>query len=128
VAGDALASVFDADGNNLFTVGDVITIRGANKGGAALPDRTFEIGAANTTGSDAFGTTVQDLMDFLDDVLGIDTTVSGGVTLAGGVISIEGNPGTANHIDLADGNFLLNGTAVTIDWNDVQDADGESLR
>jgi len=130
VAGDALSSVYDADGNQLYNVGDVITITGATKGGANLPDRTFEIGPVNTTNSHDFGTTVQDLMDFLDDVFGIDTTLGGtaGVTLAGGVISVEGNPGTANGIGLGDGNFLVNGSTVTIDWSDVQQADGESVR
>src|SRR5690606_36967203 len=60
-----LNSIYDAAGNLLFQTGDVITLSGAAKGGAALPDRTFEVGPANTTGSDANGTTMQDLMDFL---------------------------------------------------------------
>lgn len=125
VVGDALTTVYDADGNALFTAGDVVTVSGATKGGANLPDRTFEVGAVNTTGSDDFGATVQDLMDFLDDIMGVDDTVSGGVTLAAGVISIEGNIGTANDLEMADADMTI-GTTTPIDWSKTQDADGES--
>src|SRR5690606_35532778 len=72
-AGDALTSLFDAAGNALFSLGDVITISGAAKGGATLPDHTFEVGAANTTGSDGVGTLLSDFLTFLDQVLGLDS-------------------------------------------------------
>lgn len=127
----ALTSIYDADGNAMFAAGDVISITGATKGGATLPDRTFEVGGANTTDSDDFGTTMQDLMDFMTSVLGIDTDISGGLSMAAGVLSIEGNGGTANDLDLADADFVVNkATSPTspITFTKEQAADGESTR
>ncbi|HEX7009161.1 MAG TPA: flagellar hook-basal body complex protein, partial [Phycisphaeraceae bacterium] len=126
-----LNSIYDAAGNLLFQTGDVITLSGAAKGGAALPDRTFEVGPANTTGSDANGTTMQDLMDFLQAVLGIDTTISGGLSMAAGVLTIEGNGGTANDLDISDADFVVNSGGVTsspLTFSKDQAADGESVR
>ncbi|MCC6681705.1 MAG: flagellar hook-basal body complex protein [Phycisphaeraceae bacterium] len=128
LATDALTTVYDADGSVLFSLGDVITLSGATKGGATLPDRTFEVGPADTTGSDDFGTTVQDLMDFMEAVLGIDTAISGGLSVVAGAITVEGNTGTANDLAIGDGDLVVNGTTAPIGWTKTQDADGESVR
>ena len=49
----------------LFATGDVITIDRVEKGGKTLGAFTFEVGAANTTGSDANGTTLTDFIAFI---------------------------------------------------------------
>src|SRR5262249_30868542 len=85
-----------------FATGEIITLQGAEKGGKSLGTFTFEVGAANTTGSDANGTDVQSFLDFLRDTVGLDTTVDGaGVTIdPAGLINIKGNFGTANDVNL----------------------------
>ena len=103
-----LLSLFNADGDALFDLGDVVTISGAQRGGARLPDRSFEVNNANTSDSDTFGTTLGELMQFMSDALGIATEVSGGVSVDDGVIQIEGNAGTANHLRLRDVDMRIN--------------------
>jgi flagellar hook protein FlgE len=127
----SLTSLYDADGNAPFADGDIVTITGATRGGATLPDKTFQVGAANTTESDDYGDTMQDLMDFLDAILGVDDSISGGVTMAAGVLTIEGNTGTANALELEDGNFIINQATtptLPISFTADQAADGESVR
>ncbi|MEZ6192792.1 MAG: flagellar hook-basal body complex protein [Phycisphaerales bacterium] len=132
VGTDALSTVFDVDGNALFAAGDVITVSGVTKGGAAIGERTFEIGAANTTNSSDFGTTVDDYMAFLDDIFGIDTTLTSatstpGVTLVGGQILVESNIGEDNGI-LFEASSIKNNNAVSFGFTNTQDANGESTR
>lgn len=131
-ATDALATLFDASGSPLFALGDVITFNGATKGGATLPAKTFEVGPNNTTGSDDHGDLLQGFIDFLEDVMGIDTSVSGGIAVnAGGQIEITGNSGTVNDIDLDNGNIIVNQTTTPVApfvFTDQQVADGESVR
>ena len=137
--GTALASLTKPDGTNPFALGDVITISGATRGGATIPDRTFEVNAAATPGvdSDAFGTTFQDFADFLDTILGIDTTPTAppaapnpaGVVVNGGALEITGNFGTANALELQAANLIVNqGTSPSspLDVDTTQEADGES--
>lgn len=132
VAGTALASLTKADLTNPFALGDVITISGATRGGSTIPARIFEINAAPTLGvnADGFGATVGDFTAFLEDIFGIDTTVPpAGVTIAGGVLGVTGNLGTANGIDFDDSNLIVNqGTSPTtpLAIDTTQEADGES--
>ncbi len=133
VATDAMTVLRDGtSGALLFATNDVITITGADKGGATIPDHTFEVGPANTTGSDDFGATLQDFMDFLEDVLGIDTTVSGGLSVAAsGALTITGNSGEANDLIVDNANIVLNqSTTPSFPFNMTksQAADGESVR
>ncbi len=131
VASDSLASLFDVTGTPMFSLGDVVSVTGVTKGNVPIPDHTFEVGPTDTTGSDAFGTTLQDFMDFVEDILGIDTTVGGGVTVAGGAITVAGNIGVANGVELAGSNIVVNlGATPTQPFilNKTQDADGESIR
>lgn len=133
-AATALTTVFNAAGTALFATGDVITLTGLSRGGANLADKTFEVGPADTTGSDAFGTTLGDLATFLQDVLGIDTTQPGtpGVTInASGSLEVTGNIGTANAIDIDPGDIVVNQATtptVPLTWAETQEATGESVR
>ncbi len=132
-ATDPLASLFLADGTNPFAAGDVITFTGATRGGADIPDATFEIGAANTTDSDGFGTTIQDLMTFMDNIFGIDETLgTAGVRLTpGGIIEVESNVGTSNGVSISAANFVINAATTPttpMTFTQAQEADGESVR
>lgn len=134
-AGDALTTIHSAtSGAPIFVTGDVITFTGATRGGATVGDATFEVGPANTTDSDAFGTTLQDLMDFFSDSLGIDTSLPpAGVTIDGaGAISITSNLGTVNAIAFDTSDIVVNAGGVTptspLNFTATQDADGESAR
>jgi len=131
LAGDLLSSIFNGSGTQLFSDGDIITISGVTKGGATLPDKTFEVGAANTTGSDDNGETMQDFFDFLEDAFGIDTSVGGGVSLNGGQLTIEGNTGVVNDLVIDSDNIIVNQTTnptLPFTLDKTQDADGESVR
>lgn len=91
-----LVDLDDGAGGALFVNGQSILLSGAEKGGARLPDATLPID--NTT-------TIADYMTFLEQSLGIDTSVPGqpgGVTIDAttGVITVEGNMGDANNIIL----------------------------
>ncbi|MFI4862146.1 MAG: flagellar hook protein FlgE [Phycisphaerales bacterium JB063] len=133
-AGDALASLFDGTGASMFNLGDVLTFTGLTRGGADVPDKTFEIGAANTTESDGFGTTLADFMNFLQSITGIDTTQAGtpGVSVsAAGEIVVEGNLGTGNGIEIETTDIIVNqGTTngQPFTWTQTQDATGETAR
>jgi flagellar hook protein FlgE len=134
LASTALTSLFATGGvSPLFATGDVITLTGATKGGASLPDHTFEVGAANNTGSEANGTTVQDFMDFLQGVLGVDPSAGGsaGLSVAGGQIVITGNTGTVNDLVVPSGSIITNKATNPVQpftMTKTQSSDGESVR
>ncbi len=131
-AATALDALFQADGSNPFVLGDVITISGATRGGSTIPDRTFEVNAAPTAGvnADGFGATLGDFAVFIEDIFGIDPALPpAGVAVNAGVLSITGNPGTANSIVFDDTNLVVNaGTApvAPLSTTQTQVADGES--
>ena len=134
-AGSDLAGLFAADGTQPFANGDVVTITRASRGGSDLPEVSFEVGG-DTQGADDSGNTVQDLMDFLDDVFGIDAgapdSPTAGVTIDGdGRIRIESNVGAGNAARLSDANFVVNAQSspeAPFRFENLQDADGESTR
>lgn len=135
LATDALTSLFNATGGQLFNNNDVITVTGATKGSAILPDHTFQVGATNTTSSDAFGSTLQDFISFLQNIMGIDTTAgtntTAGVAVNNGAIVITGNTGAVNDIVLESSNIVSNkSTSPTLPlaFTKSQSADGESVR
>lgn len=132
LATDTLTSIFGDTGAALFADGDVITLSGALKGGSTLPDHTFEVGAANTTGSNMSGTTLEDFMGFLEDALGINTSVGGGATLsATGELTIEGNTGLSNNLEVQASNIIVNkSTSPRLPFELTQQAiaRGESVR
>jgi flagellar hook protein FlgE len=117
--------------NPMMTAGQTITVHGAKKGSQDIGDSTFTV-----TGT----STVQDFMDFLTSALNIDTTTGAnpdgatpGVSLdpVSGVITITGNTGTVNTLDVAGSNLLLSGgsgsptTPLTL--STTTQADGESV-
>lgn len=136
VAGDLLTSLFGSDGSARFPAGAVINVGTVTRGGAELPARSFEVGAANTTDSDAFGTTLGDFMTFLQDITGIDTTATNapGISVnALGQVVVESNMGTANQLLIDPGDIIASTGAVnsqpfTSPWTIVQEATGESAR
>ena len=129
---DLLTTVDDPlnPGTPLFVVGQTIRIDNVMKGDRSLPQADLVITGA---------TTVQDLLDFIEDALGIvpgqmypDGSTSG-VTIDGaGVITITGNIGEDNSISFGDADFrLLNAMGFEIQegltFTQTQIADGESV-
>ena len=132
-----LTSIDDPNnlGTPLFSVGQTIRLTtDATKGGGSLPEADIPITAT---------TSVQDLMTFLDQALGIQDTggtnpdgSTPGVTVdpATGVISIVGNVGSENNIKIGTGDLRLVDTDGTTSLGaaftttQVAEADGESVR
>jgi len=118
--------------------GTIITVSGVEKGGKDLGEHAFAFSNSAVPGTDAFGPTVQDFMDFLDDVFGLDgstvggETLGGGISLASGQIVITGNEGTVQNLDLETSSFAAsnNGAGLTepLVMTSTGDADGESVR
>lgn len=122
-----------ATGTALFAAGQTIELAGAQRGGSTLPTSSLAVTAT---------TTVQELMDFLTEALGIYDTGgpnpdgnTPGVTLdpATGILTITGNTGESNAlaIDASDLRVLdadgsLAGTPFVADT--TAEADGESVR
>lgn len=120
-------------GNPVFAAGQTIEVKGARKGTSTLPTARLAVTAT---------TTAQDLVAFLNNALGIDTgsgpnpdgqTPGARINTTTGVISVVGNVGTANNIDLRAGDFqLLNAAGVSqgspFDPQRTAAADGESVR
>ncbi|MCC7407979.1 MAG: flagellar hook-basal body complex protein, partial [Phycisphaeraceae bacterium] len=133
----ALTSLYTTAGGATprFAAGDVITVSGVQKGldgeeNRTLSTYTFEVGASNTTGSDDNGTTLQDFLDFLDEITGIDNGQGdgAGVTVnASGQIVVQGNMGTLNDLTFGD-NSVGVGSTASFGWTKAQQADGESIR
>ncbi|MEQ9453292.1 MAG: flagellar hook-basal body complex protein [Phycisphaeraceae bacterium] len=113
-----LNSLFTAAGGTpIFADSDIVTITEARKGGVLIGDKSFEVTTALDPTADDNGTTVQDFLDFLEDIMGIDTTQPGGalsITPAG-EIRIDANYGTGNAIDLQLSNLVVgDGTATPV--------------
>lgn len=123
----------NAPASPLFSSGEFIQVTGAQKGGGTIPTDNFQVGATST---------VQDLMTFLDNALGLNLNTGAnpdgsapGATLdpTTGMLKIVGNTGTANDlaIDSTDirlldssGQFLRSPITPTKDAS----ATGESTR
>ncbi len=137
VSGDALNGMQSTSGVP-FVTGDVITITGVTKGGAVIPDKSFEIGVAgSTTTADTIGSTMGELLTFLDGILGLDSDNlapgSPGVTIDGsGQIVIKGNFGEVNDIEFTATNMLINTGGAQNPMSPTMDktvaANGESVR
>ena len=129
-----LTDVSDTSGGAaIFQNGQTLKLTGARKGTQIIADQNFAITASST---------VNDLLTFFTQALGIssaagrnpDGTAPGATIDPTGVITIDGNSGSANTITLAPGNFkLLAAGGSTV--NDrafnpslVRPGDGESVR
>lgn len=136
VAGTRLTDIRDlsitTSNQPLFQAGQTLSLSGAQKGLSSVPARSLDITAS---------TSVQDLMDFLSVALGLHSTGvnpdggSPGVALdpQTGVISIVGNTGTINDLELEAADFrLLDAGGALVRLPFVPDkeasADGESVR
>jgi flagellar hook protein FlgE len=133
--GSLLTDIQDpaAPGNPLYTAGQILEVAGARKGSTTLPTSRFTIASTST---------VQDLMDFLGNALGIDASVGNnpdgrtpGVSLdpTTGTLTVTGNVGSANDLDLRAGDFVLKtatGTTIGGPLTPTREAsaDGESVR
>jgi len=126
----------DGEAAPIFAVDDELTFSG-QKGGRQLKEETLIITA---------GMTVQDLMTFFQQSLGIPDPAEGiGATsnlspaefpgmamktfvAAGdeGVIQIIGVPGTLNDVDISTSDLQLNGADLDLGFTKIQDANGES--
>ncbi|MCA9295544.1 MAG: flagellar hook-basal body complex protein, partial [Phycisphaerales bacterium] len=121
--------------------GPIITITGVEKGGKDLGTHTFQFATSDPGDVDDYGQTIDDYVDFLNDVLGLDNTTVGGESLGGfaaydattGQIIITGNEGVAQDMTIETGDIVVtnNGTAGInqpfIMSKDAQ-ANGESVR
>jgi len=109
----------------VFTTGETISLAGS-KGGATLPASTFTVTATSS---------VQDLMDFFQQGLGIDTTVPAttpppGIALEAGTaansvhFTITGNTGTANALEIPGSGFTTSTGGTPFTFADGTDAAG----
>lgn len=120
-------------GVSLFAPGQSIELRGAEKGTKTIPVATLPITAT---------TTVQDLMTFLNDALGLQTGLganpngsTAGVSLnpTTGYLTVTGNTGTINDLNIASTHVrVVNGAGAFVREAFVSQksasADGESVR
>jgi len=111
-------------GPALFSVGDVISIDGIQRGGRDIPQEQFIVGTT--------GTTVADFLAWTDETFGIETTpgVAGnpGTTVtADGRLEIRGNAGEQNSLSIQVGELLSSGTEqIPFTFSETQAANGES--
>ncbi|MBS3820918.1 MAG: flagellar hook-basal body complex protein [Phycisphaerae bacterium] len=124
----------------------VITVSGIEKGGQVLESKSFAFSSnpAVTSTVDASGTSLNDFVSFLDNIIGTDDTSIGGIDLGGsialnasGEIAITGNEGEVQDLKIETSNFTAaqrtpNGAPAGITqpmvMTKTRDADGESAR
>lgn len=121
-----LSDLVNGNGDSLFTVGQNLSLA-LRKGG-----RTVEAGHLTVTAA----TTVDDLMQFYSDTLGVQsggtipndggTGGQPGVTISGGQITIVGNAGSVNDVDVTVGDLVSGTTVVPLSFLKSQNANGES--
>jgi flagellar hook protein FlgE len=119
--------------------GTIISIGGGEKGGKEIPSKSFAFSGTAVAGVDDYGTTLQDFMDFLTEVLGLTNATVGGQQLggaismdAGGVITITGNEGVDQALTLESADLVAtnNGSGINQPFvvQQTGEADGESVR
>ncbi len=123
-AATALTDVKEPAGVPLLANGDVITVNGVKRGGRDVPTAEFIVGTT--------GTTVGDFLNWMDQVMGIDTTPgvggSPGVSVTvDGRLEFSGNVGTQNALSIQAGTLTSNGaTQLPFAFTEAQAANGES--
>lgn len=113
-AATALTDLTNAEGLPLFAAGEVLTVNGT-KGGIAVAESTFVVGAT--------GSTLGDFAAFLEEVLGINTdpaaggtpgvTISDGSDAQAGSLVIRSNSGEINAVKLDAGSVTNTTGQVT---------------
>lgn len=120
-------------GTPLFSIGQTLELRGAEKGSRTLDTSTFAIDAV---------TTIQDYMNFLNSALGTQTAIGAnpngstpGAALdpATGVITLTGNTGSVNDVKIESTDIrLLDSTGALVRSPLIAQkglsSDGESVR
>ncbi len=120
-------------GAALFSDGQILEINGARKGGAAVPTAQLSITSEST---------VQDLLDFFNEALGLhDTggknpdgrTPGASLVESAGTIVLDGNIGTVNDLEVPSSSIRLldsDGSLNRLPFvsEKSQDATGESVR
>jgi flagellar hook protein FlgE len=120
-------------GTSLFTAGQRLQVRGAERGNKTIPTQDLAITAT---------TTIADFNSFLSDVLGINTTAGNNpdgktpgasVNPVTGELQIVGNVGSVNNIDIEQTDIRLLDSAGTVvrypfSSQTLATADGESVR
>jgi flagellar hook protein FlgE len=137
--------VSDGDGGSTLAfdstaTGRQITLSGVEKGGKDLGTAVFAINGAAVEGTDDFGTTFQDFMDFMDQYLGLDgsdvgdgSNLGGSISLnANGQLVIVGNEGTVQDLVIDSSDLSVSnagaGLGSPMVMQKTADADGESVR
>ncbi len=118
--------------------GTIMTISGVEKGGKSMGTHSFAFSATPVAGADANGTTLADYMAFLKSTLGLDNAaisgqnLGGDVTFAAGAITVTGNEGTVQdlNLDTADIVATNNGAGISQPFvmSKTGSANGESVR
>ncbi len=118
----------------------MITFNNFEKGGKSIEATTFAFNGTAVAGAQGFGTTLGELADFMEDILGLDNTnvgansnLGGSVSInAGGQLVIRGNEGSAQAIGPDSVNITVSGAgsglAQPLQLNRTASADGESVR
>lgn len=130
-----LTEIDDASnpGNALFSAGQRIELQDAHRGSSLIPSATLDIDGT---------TTVQDLIDFLNEAIGLNGSsgpnpdgFTPGVTLdtTTGVITVVGNTGTVNDLEISPSDLRVIDTAGAVVSTPfaperMATADGESVR
>jgi flagellar hook protein FlgE len=108
----------------------ILTVSGIEKGGKDLGTHTFAF-SNNTAVADRVGTTMNDFIGFLNEILGLDPSLGGGVEIVDGEIVITGNRGADQDINITTANIIAdnpNGRAQPFVFSRGAHADGESVR
>jgi flagellar hook protein FlgE len=145
---DVLTNVAYANGTAIFQVNDVLTLK-VSKGTASTSTVTGTGSTSSTANLTVTSTTtLQDLENFMNGTIGIDTSAGANspiATLPGttavpntdptalnsDILTVLGNPGAANDISLDNNALTINrGGTVTapFSWNDNASANGESVK
>ncbi len=121
-----LVDLKNANGDVLFAVNQTVNFT-PRKGGRTIDKVDFVVTAA---------TTLHDLMIYMDQALAIQSGsgipndagigIQPGVTLSGGRITIVGNTGTVNDIQVQHGDLTSNSAAVPVSFAKTQAAVGDS--
>ena len=109
----------------LFQAGNSITVSRVTKGDRELPPQTFVVG---TTGN-----TLGDFASWVADVLGINSGTGlpgdAGVTVENGMLTIRGNPGEQNDIEITTNDFGSDNADAPLPFTflKTQSANGSSI-